>query len=95
MEDKKPQIQVELSDEQSEGVYANGVGINFTPSEFIIDFVRLMPGAKKAKVFSRIIMTPQNANLLRDAIVQNIKTYEGKFGKIKYFGKEPKEIGFK
>jgi hypothetical protein len=95
MEEKKHRIQVELGDEQSEGVYANGVGINFTPSEFILDFVRFMPGAQKAKVFSRIIMTPQNANLLKDAIVQNIKKYEEKFGEIKYFGQKPKEIGFK
>ena len=95
MEEKKKQIEIELSAEQSEGVYANGVGIRFTPSEFIIDFLRFLPGSQKAKVFSRIIMTPQNAHLLKEAIVQNIKKYEDNFGRIKIFGKAPKEIGFK
>ena len=95
MQNNKQRIQIELSDEQSEGIYANGVGIRFTPSEFILDFVRFLPGAQKAKVFARIIMTPQNAHLLKEAIVQNIKNYEDKFGKIKIFGKSAKEIGFK
>ena len=94
MNENKQRISVELSPEQSEGVYANGVGINHTPSEFILDFVRFLPGAQKAKVFSRIIMTPQNACLLRNALEDNIKKYEDRFGKIKIFGKEHKEIGF-
>ena len=72
-----------------------GVGMRFTPSEFIIDCLRFLPGAKKAKVFSRIIVTPQTAIILKDAIIQNIKKYEENFGKIKIFGKTPKEIGFK
>jgi hypothetical protein len=95
MQENKKQIEIELGDEQSEGIYANGVGIRFTPSEFILDFVRFLPGAHKAKVFARVIMTPQNANLLKDAVVENIKNYEDKFGKIRIFGKTPKEIGFK
>lgn len=95
MEEKKQQIEIEIGAEQSEGVYANGVGMRFTPSEFIIDFLRFLPGAKKAKVFSRIIITPQTAVILRDAIIQNIKKYEENFDKIKIFGKTPKEIGFK
>ncbi|MFX0139926.1 MAG: DUF3467 domain-containing protein, partial [Candidatus Hodarchaeota archaeon] len=66
-----------------------------TPSEFILDFVRVLPGAQKAKVYSRIIMTPQNAQLLRNALEDNLKKYEERFGKIKIFGKTPKEIGFK
>jgi hypothetical protein len=95
MEGNKKQIQVELSPEQSEGTYANGILINFTPSEFILDFLRFLPGAQKAKVFSRIIMSPQNAYLLKEAIVQHIQKYEENFGKIKIFGKTSKEIGFK
>ena len=95
MNEKKPQIQIEISPEQAEGVYANGVGINHTPSEFILDFLRFLPGAQKAKVFSRIIMTPQNAQILRNALEKNLRKYEERFGKIKIFGKEQKEIGFK
>ncbi|HEC79604.1 MAG TPA: DUF3467 domain-containing protein [candidate division WOR-3 bacterium] len=95
MNEKKPQIQIEISPEQAEGVYANGVGINHTPSEFILDFLRFLPGAQKAKVFSRIIMTPQNAQILRNALEENLRKYEERFGKIKIFGKEQKEIGFK
>ena len=95
MNDKKQQIEIEISPEQSDGVYANGVGMRFTPSEFIIDFLRFLPGANKARVFSRIIITPQTAIILKDAIIQNIKKYEENFGKIKIFGKAPKEIGFK
>lgn len=95
MEQQQKQIQIELSPEQSEGIYANGVGINHTPSEFILDFVRFLPGAQKAKVFARVIMTPQNASILMNALQDNIKKYEERFGKIKIFGKEHKEIGFK
>lgn len=95
MNEKTQQIKVELSPEQSEGIYANGIGISHTPSEFILDFMRFLPGAQKAKVFARIIMTPQNAVIVRKALEDNLKKYEERFGKIKIFGKTPKEIGFK
>jgi hypothetical protein len=95
MDEQKQPLNIELSAEQSEGIYANGVGIHHTPSEFILDFLRVLPGAKKAKVFARVIMTPQNVLLLRNALNDNIKKYEERFGKIKIFGKEEKEIGFK
>jgi hypothetical protein len=95
MEQTKQSLNIELGPEQSEGIYANGVGIHHTPSEFILDFLRILPGAQKAKVFARIIMTPQNVLLLRKALEDNVKKYEERFGKIKVFGKEEKEIGFK
>ena len=95
MNEKKPQISIELSPEQSEGVYSNFVLIAHSPSEFILDFARMLPGLQKAKVFARIIMTPQNATLLRNALDENLKKYEERFGKIKIFGKQEKEIGFK
>lgn len=94
MEEQKTALNIEISPEQSEGIYANGVGIHHTPSEFILDFLRVLPGAQKAKVFARIIMTPQNVLLLRKALDDNISKYEERFGKIKVFGKEEKEIGF-
>ncbi len=94
-EEKRPPINVELSPEHSDGVYSNFVLIAHSPSEFILDFARMLPGLQKAKVFSRIIMTPQNAFLLKEALEENLKKYEERFGKIKIFGKEEKEIGFK
>jgi len=95
MNDKKPQINVEISSEQAEGTYSNAVFIAVSPSEFIFDFARLVPGSPKAKVYARIIMSPQNALILKNALEANLKTYEEKFDKIKIFGKAPKEIGFK
>ena len=94
MEESKMPLNIEISPEQSEGIYANGVGIHHTPSEFILDFLRVLPGAQKAKVFTRIIMTPQNVLLLRRALDENLQKYEERFGKIKIFGREEKEIGF-
>ncbi len=95
MEEAKKPLNIEISPEQSEGIYANGVGIHHTPSEFILDFLRFLPGAQKAKVFTRIIMTPQNVLLLKNALDDNIRKYEENFDKIKIFGKTKKEIGFK
>ncbi len=95
MQEQKAPLNIEIGPEQSEGIYANGVGIHHTPSEFILDFLRVLPGAQKAKVFTRIIMTPQNVILLRNALDDNIKKYEERFGNIKIFGKDEKEIGFK
>jgi hypothetical protein len=95
MNEKKTQINIEISPEQAEGIYSNFVLIAHSPSEFILDFARMVPGSQKAKVYARIIMTPQNALLLREALNENLKKYEERFGKIKTFGKTPKEIGFK
>ncbi|UCG30801.1 MAG: DUF3467 domain-containing protein [candidate division WOR-3 bacterium] len=95
MQEPKTPLNIEISPEQSEGIYSNGVGIHHTPSEFILDFLRVLPGAQKAKVFTRIIMTPQNVILLRNALDDNVKKYEERFGNIKIFGKNEKEIGFK
>lgn len=83
-----PQVQVEIGEKESEGVYSNFVLIAHSASEFIIDFARILPGLPKAKVFSRIVMTPQHAQLLHNAIADNIKKYEDRFGKIKLHGKE-------
>ena len=95
MNENKPKIDIEISPEQAEGIYANGVGINHTASEFVIDFLRFLPGGTKAKVFSRIVMTAQNAAILKNALEENIKRYEERFGKIKIFGSDKKEIGFR
>jgi len=77
------QINVELTDEIAEGVYSNLAMIAHSNSEFVIDFIRLMPGVPKAKVKSRIIMTPDHAKRLLAALKDNIDKYEEAFGRIK------------
>jgi hypothetical protein len=66
MENKKgnAEIQIELSEEIAQGTYANLAIIAHSSSEFILDFIRLVPGVPKAKVQSRIILTPENAKRL-------------------------------
>ncbi len=80
---KKNQINIELSDEIAEGVYANLAMIAHSNSEFVIDFIRLMPGVPKAKVKSRIVITPEHAKRLLYALKDNIEKYEDTFGAIK------------
>ncbi len=85
MEDSKKnqnQLNIELSEEIAEGIYSNLAIISHSPSEFVIDFVRLMPNVPKAKVKSRIILTPQHARRLMAALNDNIKRYEAQFGVI-------------
>ena len=84
MEEKpKNQINIELTDEVASGVYSNLAIITHSPAEFIIDFVSMMPGTPKAKVKSRIVMTPQHAKRLYKALADNISKYESNFGPIK------------
>ncbi|MCD8177078.1 MAG: DUF3467 domain-containing protein [Tannerellaceae bacterium] len=70
------EIQVELSEEVAQGTYANLAVISHSASEFILDFIRVVPGAPKAKVKSRIILTPDNAKRLLYALQDNIKKFE-------------------
>ena len=89
MEDKNnPQqkLNIELPDEVSEGIYSNLAIITHSPSEFIVDFVKMMPGVPKAKVKSRIILTPQHAKRLYKALKDNISKYEASHGEIKDSG---------
>lgn len=86
MESKKEQgnrLQVELSAEVAEGIYANLAMITHSQAEFILDFIRMMPGVEKAKVKSRIILTPQHAKRLMRALAENVHRYESMFGPIK------------
>ncbi len=75
-------IDVELTEEIAEGIYANLAMIAHSNSEFILDFIRLMPGVPKAKVKARIILTPEHAKRLLDALAENIGRYEEAFGDI-------------
>jgi hypothetical protein len=78
----KQEINIELSEEIAEGIYSNLAIISHSHSEFVIDFVRLMPNLPKAKVKSRIVLTPQHAKRLMMALSDNIKKYESQFGEV-------------
>ena len=84
------QINIELSEEIAEGEYANLAMIAHSNSEFVIDFIRLMPGVPKAKVKSRIVITPEHAKRLLNALNDNIQKYEDTFGAIKKTEEAPK-----
>jgi hypothetical protein len=75
-------LNIELPEDIAEGVYSNLAIISHSPSEFVMDFVRIVPNVPKAKVKSRIIMTPQHARRLLNALNENIKKYESQFGAI-------------
>jgi hypothetical protein len=90
---KGQQIKVELREPESEGIYSNWVMITYSPSEFIIDFGRILPGLAKTRVYSRIVMTPQHVKRLLNVLEKNISTYEEKFGEIKPLGNEERQKG--
>jgi len=81
-EQKTQQISIELDEKTAEGVYSNLAIISHSQAEFIIDFTRILPGVPKAKVHSRIIMTPQHAKLLSNALIDNISRFEKNNGEI-------------
>jgi len=76
------QLNIELSEDIAQGTYSNLAVISHSSSEFIVDFIRLMPGVPKAKVQSRIILTPEHAKRLLLALQENIAKYEMQFGSI-------------
>ena len=81
--ENKNQLQIELKEEVAQGTYANLAIITHSSSEFILDFVRVMPGLPKAGVQSRIVMTPEHAKRLMFALQDNVTKYEQNFGQIR------------
>src|ERR1700757_1317206 len=77
------QLNIELSEEVAEGIYSNLAIITHSHSEFVIDFVKVMPGVPKAKVKSRILLTPQHAKRLMKALKENVAKFEAANGQIK------------
>jgi hypothetical protein len=77
------QIQLELKPEVAKGSYSNLAIISHSRSEFIIDFATTLPGLVKPEIGSRIIMTPEHAKRLLNALSDNILKYEQQFGPIK------------
>lgn len=93
MADQKPnqnKLNIELSDEVAEGQYSNMAVITHSHAEFIVDFVKMMPGVPKGKVKSRIILTPEHAKRLYKALADNLRKFEAMHGPIKESGmKDP------
>lgn len=81
-EDQNNQLNIELTDEIAEGNYSNLAIIAHSQSEFVIDYIKILPNVPKAKVKSRIILTPSHAKRFLSALADNIKKYESQFGAI-------------
>jgi len=80
---KQQQLNIELSEDVAQGIYSNLAVITHSSSEFVVDFVRIMPGVPKANVKSRVILTPEHAKRLLMALQDNIKKFESLHGPIK------------
>ena len=76
-------LNIELSEEVAEGVYSNLAIITHSSSEFVYDFIRIMPGVPKARVKSRVVMTPEHAKKLMRALAENVTKYESIHGVIR------------
>lgn len=90
--DKQQQLNIELSEEVAQGIYSNLAVITHSSSEFVVDFVRIMPGVPKANVKSRVILTPEHAKRLLKALQDNVNKFESIHGPIKNIkaGSDPK-----
>ncbi|MHA7941629.1 DUF3467 domain-containing protein [Formosa sp. 3Alg 14/1] len=91
---KQGQINIELDEKIAEGIYSNLAIINHSVSEFVVDFVSIMPGTPKSKVKSRIILTPQHAKRLLKALADNVNRFEQAHGEIKDYEQAPIPLNF-
>ncbi len=92
----KQKINVKIDEQVGEGVYSNFFMTTYSPSEFILDFGRILPGLPGAKIYSRVLTTPQHAKQLLSILEKNIKAYEDMHGEIKMPNQnDNKGIGFK
>lgn len=79
---KGKQMEINLPDDEAQGTYSNLVMITHSPSEFILDFIAVMPGVPKARVVKRMILTPDHAKRLSNALNENVRRYEEEHGTI-------------
>ncbi|NUM51508.1 MAG: DUF3467 domain-containing protein [Flavobacteriales bacterium] len=87
-------LNIELTEDVAEGIYSNLAIISHSNSEFVLDFIKVMPGVPKAKVKSRILMTPQHAKRLLHALGENISKFEAMHGVIKEMEQPSVPINF-
>ncbi len=88
-ENNDNKLNIELSEEIADGIYSNLAIISHSNSEFVLDFIKVMPGMPKAKVKSRVLMTPEHAKRLIHALQDNVEKFEAMHGKIKDLGPGP------
>ncbi|HOC95581.1 MAG TPA: DUF3467 domain-containing protein [Candidatus Cloacimonadota bacterium] len=90
------QLNIKIDEKVGEGTYANFFMITNSPSEFVIDFGRILPGIPDARIYTRVVCTPQHAKQLLQILQKNIEGFENQFGEIKVQGvTENKPVGFK
>ncbi|MBK1440272.1 DUF3467 domain-containing protein [Parapedobacter sp. ISTM3] len=94
VEKNENQLNIELTEDIAEGIYSNLAIITHSNTEFVIDFIRVMPGIPKAKVKSRIILTPEHAKRLLRALDDNIAKYESVNGNIDAHDDPPFPMNF-
>ena len=82
-EQNEHQLNIELTEDIAEGVYSNLAIITHSNTEFVLDFIRVMPGIPKAKVKSRIVLTPEHAKRFLSAFADNVEKFEAVNGRIK------------
>ena len=80
--EKQKKLNIQVDEDVAHGIYSNLAVINHSPTEFILDFVSVMPGMEKSKVQSRIVLSPHHAKRLLKALNDNIQRYEKSHGKI-------------
>jgi hypothetical protein len=93
-QDQKGKINIQIDEDVAEGQYSNLAIINHSQSEFVVDFVNIMPGTPKTKVKSRIILTPQHAKRLVKAMQDNIRKFEQQHGNIEDKEQPPIPMNF-
>ena len=93
-EANQTQLNIEIDEKIADGTYANLAIINHSVSEFLVDFINVMPGAPKSKVKSRIILTPQHAKRLAKALSENVKRFESNHGEIKDYDQPPLPLNY-
>jgi|TARA_B100001094_G_C17575988_1_gene505161 hypothetical protein len=87
-------INIQLDDSIAHGIYSNLVVVNHSPTEFVLDFINVMPGVPKAKVRSRVILSPEHTKKFIRALSDNLSKYEAVNGTIKDFKKEIIPLSF-
>lgn len=85
-------FQIELSPDVAQGVYSNLAIITHSSSEFVMDYVRILPGVPKAQVKSRVILAPEHAKRLLYALQENVAKYEKVYGTIRMPQQEPRTV---
>lgn len=93
-QNEQGKINIEVDATVAEGQYSNLAIINHSVSEFVVDFVNIMPGNPVSKVKSRIILTPQHAKRLAKALADNVAKFENAHGVIKDYEQPPIPLNF-